>query len=134
MPNATLSIGDASKARCTKCRKNTDHTIVAMAEEKPDKVQCLVCNRQHKYRPPTVPRKSGVKRSVDPRKAEREEWQTLRPGMDSAEAREYSMTGVYPVNALIRHPVFGLGLVRCVVGAHRIEVLFEDGKKTMRCK
>jgi hypothetical protein len=34
----------------------------------------------------------------------------------------------------MNHPVFGLGVVQRVVGTRKIEVLFEDGKKTMRCR
>ncbi|MDX2478966.1 MAG: hypothetical protein QNK24_01365 [Desulfuromusa sp.] len=44
------------------------------------------------------------------------------------------MTDVYKLNALINHPVFGLGLVQRVIGSQKVEVLFEDGKKTMRCQ
>lgn len=134
MPTTTLTPGDTIEARCTKCRKNNQHTIVIMGEEGPSKVQCSVCSREHKYRPPTVPRKAAARRTVDPRVAERKEWEELRPSMDAAAAKEYSMTGDFKVHSLINHPVFGLGLVQRVVGDRKIEVLFEDGKKTMRCK
>jgi hypothetical protein len=53
--------------------------------------------------------------------------------MNSDAARDYSMTGAYKVKSLINHPVFGLGLVQRVVGERKVEVLFEEGKKTMRC-
>ncbi|MFA5699788.1 MAG: hypothetical protein WC913_00735 [Desulfuromonas sp.] len=132
MQSTTLSIGDPIEGRCTKCRKNTDHVIITLVEEAPGKVQCNTCTRQHKYRPPTVPKKPVV-RQIKPRDTERKEWETLRPNMDSAKARKYSMTEAYKLNALIKHPAFGLGLVQRVIGAQKMEVLFEDGKKTMRC-
>jgi len=134
LPNTTLSAGDPIEARCTKCRKNSDHIIVTMEEEAPVKVQCKTCERQHKYRPPTAPRKPAVRRVVDPKVAERKEWELLRPSMKTAEATDYSMTSAYKVKALINHPVFGLGLVQRLAGSQKVEVLFEDGKKTMRCK
>ena len=134
MQSTTLSAGDPIEARCTKCRKNTDHTIITMAEEGPVKVQCSNCNRQHKYRPPTAARKPAARRTVDPKAAERKEWEALRPSMNIANAIDYSMTAAYKVKALINHPVFGIGVVERVVGPQKIEVLFEDGKKTMRCK
>jgi len=134
MQSTTLSVGDPIKARCTKCRKNNDHIIVTMGDEGPVKVQCNICNRQHKYRPPTAAKKSSARQTVRPKDAERKEWQDLRPSMDSSKATDYSMSSSYKVNALINHPVFGLGVVQHVVGPQKIEVLFEDGKKMMRCK
>ncbi|MDA3902421.1 MAG: hypothetical protein PF441_03105 [Desulfuromusa sp.] len=133
MQSTTLSIGDPIEGRCTKCRKNTDHIIVTLVEEAPGKVQCNTCTRQHKYRPPSVPKKPAV-RQIKPRDTDRKEWESLRPNMNSAKAREYSMTDAYKLNALINHPVFGLGLVQRVIGSQKVEVLFEDGKKTMRCQ
>ncbi len=134
MQATTLSAGDPIEARCTKCRKNTNHIVVAMAEEVPVKVQCNTCSGQHKYRPPTVPKKAAVRRTVDPKVAEQKEWQSLRPGMDSKQAIDYSMTTAFKVGGLMNHPAFGLGLVQDLVGPRKIKVLFEDGKKTMRCK
>jgi Zn ribbon nucleic-acid-binding protein len=134
MPSTTLSAGEPIKARCTKCRKNTDHIIVVMGDEAPVKVECTMCGRQHKYRPPTAAKKRAVKKTVQPVDAERKEWQKLRPDMDEEKATDYSMTSSYEVHSLINHPVFGLGVVQRVVGPRKVEVLFEDGKKTMRCK
>ena len=105
-----------------------------MDGEGPATLQCNVCSRLHKYRPTSAVKKPTVRRTVNPKDAEREEWKTLRPAMNGAEAMAYSMTAAYRVRALINHPVFGLGLVQRVVGPQKVEVLFEDGKKTMRCK
>lgn len=134
MQSITLSAGDPIKARCTKCRKNTDHIVVTVDEEGPVNVQCNICSRQHKYRPPTAAKEPAKRQSVQPKDAERKEWQDLRPSLNSAEAIDYSMTSSYKVEDVINHPVFGLGVVRRVVGSQKIEVLFEAGKKTMRCK
>lgn len=133
MENSTLSAGDSIEGRCTKCRKNTVHTIVTMVEEGPGDVQCGNCDRQHKFRPPTVAKKTVNRRLANQNDSERKEWEDLRPRMKDKEAVAYSMTGEYKVKALINHPIFGLGMVQRVVGAQKVEVLFEDGKKTMRC-
>ena len=130
-----LSVGDQIEGRCTKCRKNTDHIIITLEEEAPIKVQCNTCMRQHKYRPPTVPKKKAATRqAAKPKDADRKEWEALQPTMDSAKAKTYSMTDSYKLKALIAHPVFGLGIVQRVIGSQKIEVLFEDGRKTMRCQ
>ncbi len=134
MESTPLAAGDPIEARCTKCRKNTNHIVVAMKDDVPAKVQCNTCSGQHKYRPPTVPKKPAARRTVDPKIAEQKEWAELRPSMNSDQAIDYSMTTAYKVGALTNHSAFGLGLVQRVVGPRKIEVLFEDGKKIMRCK
>ena len=134
MHSPTLVAGDPVAARCTKCRKNTDHHIVTMAEEAPATVRCSICTRQHKYRPPSAAKKAAPSRAVSSRDAERLEWEGLQLGMNSAKVTDYSMTAAFKVESVINHPVFGLGLVRRVAGPRKVEVLFADGKKTMRCK
>lgn len=134
MQSTTLSIGDPIEARCTKCRKNTDHIIITLEEEAPVKVQCNICTRKHKYRAPTVPKKASTRQTAKPKDADRKEWESLQPAMDSAKAKNYSMTESYKLNALINHPAFGLGIVQRIIGSQKIEVLFEEGRKTMRCQ
>jgi len=128
MPSKKLTTGDPIQARCTKCRKITAHTIVTMGTEYPAEVQCDKC--QHT----SAARKPADRRVVHPQKAQREEWATLRPAMDSARAMDYSMTAAYKVKSLVNHSVFGLGLVQRLSGLQKMVVLFADGEKVMRCK
>ncbi len=134
MQSTIPSAGDPIEARCTKCRKNTNHIIVAMAKEVPVKVECNTCSGQHKYRPPTAPRKPAVRRTVDPKIAERKEREELMPTMGGKQKTDYTMTTAFKVGSLMNHPVFGVGIVRSLGGPRKIKVLFEDGLKTMRCK
>jgi hypothetical protein len=134
MPSSTFSVGDPVEARCTKCRKNGGHIIITSTENGPDMVQCDACSRQHKYRPPTAVKKPAVRRTLDPKVAECKEWEDLRPSMRSEHATAYSMTTAFKVKSLMNHPIFGLGIVQRLAGPRKVEVLFEDGKKTMRCK
>jgi hypothetical protein len=129
-----INVGDPIEARCTKCRANNPHVIITMVEDAPLKVQCDICSREHKFRLPSVKKKPAARRVVDPKVAERKEWETLRPDMNEKDAKDYSMTGAFKVDSLIKHATFGLGLVQRVAGTQKIEVLFEDGKKLMRCK
>lgn len=134
MKSITLSIGGPIEARCPKCRRNTNHILISMDEEGPVKVQCQNCQAQHRYQAPIAVKKPTAQRPAHDRDAEQKEWKLLRPGMNSEKAADYSMTDAYKVKTLINHPVFGLGLVQRVVGMQKVEVLFEAGKKTMRCK
>jgi len=134
MQSTTLSAGDPIEARCTKCRKNTNHIVVAMTAEGPAKVQCNTCSGQHKYRSPTAVKKPAVRRTVDPKIAEKKQWDELLPTLSGKQQTDYSMTTAFKVGSLMKHPVFGLGLVQSLGGPRKIIVLFEDGMKTMRCK
>jgi hypothetical protein len=134
MDEQTFSAGESILARCTKCRKNDIHIIVTLSNGIPAKVRCTLCEREHPFRPPTAPAKPAVRRPIDPKNAEREEWQRLRPDMNGSKALNYSMEGEYRVRALIEHPLFGLGVVQRIMGDRKIEVLFEGGKKIMRCR
>ena len=134
MTSTTLSAGDPIESRCTKCRKITNHIIVAVKENIPVKVQCNTCEGQHKYRPPTAKKKPATtRRTVDPKLAEQKEWQKLRQEIEAKEAIAYSMETAFKVGSVMKHPVFGLGLVQNVLGPQKIEVLFESGTKKMRC-
>jgi len=129
MSKTTESPGDPIEARCTKCRKITNHIIVAMDGETPAKVECNTCKGQHKYRKPAAKRQPA-----NPKAAEQKEWAALQPDMNTAAAKAYSMEGKYKAQDLINHPTFGLGVVLRIAGYRKMEVLFEGGKRLMRCQ
>jgi hypothetical protein len=138
MSNSTFTVGGPVESRCTKCRKITNHIIVALEEEVPAKVKCNTCEGEHKYRPPAAakkkaPKKTAAKKATTPKVTGQKEWQELREQIEGAKAADYSMDSPFKVKTVMKHPVFGLGLVEKVVGPRKIEVLFEDGRKIMRC-
>jgi hypothetical protein len=114
-----------------------------MLGEKVVRVQCNTCNGIHNYKPAAektaaksaAPRKAAAPRKSrkDPGAADREEWETLYPAMKREQAIAYQMTGKYRLKDLVEHPVFGLGVVKSVV-PNKVEVLFQEGKKLLRCQ
>lgn len=70
----------------------------------------------------------------DPDAPAREEWAALRPDMDQDKALAYNMDGRYRTRSLVDHPVFGLGMVKRKAGPRKIEVLFAEGCKLLRCQ
>lgn len=134
MADKTLSAGDPIESRCTKCRKITNHIIVAMDNGTPVKVQCNTCGGEHKYRPATTRKAPATRRNLDPQLAEKKEWAKRHPELEGQPAKEYSMTAVLKPGEVVKHPAFGLGIVQEVIGEGKVEILFEDGKKKMRCK
>jgi hypothetical protein len=143
-----LSAGDIVEARCTRCAAVMNHRIVAMVGEKVVKVECNTCKGIHNYRAPegsakaaAAPRAAGPKKEAAPRKtkqepgaADRAEWLALRPDMVRADALAYDMAGRYRVNDLVEHQVFGLGIVKALFKPGKMEVLFESGKKLLKCQ
>jgi hypothetical protein len=104
-----------------------------MADEVPAKVQCNTCGGEHKYRPPASAKKTVAKKTAAPKVTGQKEWQEMRSKIESAQAIDYSMDASFKVNTVIKHHVFGLGLVEKIIGPRKIEVLFEGGRKKLRC-
>ena len=134
MQSETLSQGDKIEARCTKCRKNSPHLIVSLSDGQPEQVQCQVCDRQHKFRPPTKVRSVSLKLASEKRAAENEKWEQVNLDSKTTNAKAYSMDMGYKVDTLINHPSFGVGVVQRLAGVRKMEVLFEKGTKILRCK
>jgi len=145
MTEKTLSVGDRIDARCTKCRKIMNHTIVAMVASQPVRVKCNTCQGEHNYKNPTPVKKSkasdgGQKKAAkvarpkaDSQESVRREWENLCQNMNNAKAVDYKMEGNFPVDSLINHKIFGVGFVQQVCGPKKILVLFQAGRKLLRC-
>ncbi len=150
MSRKKLSAGDIIEARCTKCRAVTNHRIVAMVAERVVRVECNTCGGVHNYYPPEKEVKapsagpstpSGRKRESVPRKtvsskgaADLAEWQSMCAEADEDRAVLYNIEGKFGTGDLVKHPVFGLGLVKAVIVPNKMEVLFQAGVKMQRCR
>lgn len=140
-----LSAGSTIETRCTRCKAVLNHTIVAMVGEKIVRVECSTCHGLHAYHPvkpvkaAAAPRadRSGTtaprKTKADPEAAARAEWEALRPDMDAAQAIPYDMNRPFRVKNVLSHPNFGLGYVQAVIPPNKIDVLFQSGRKRLRC-
>lgn len=150
MHTKKLSAGDIIDARCTRCKAVLNHRIVAMVGDKVVRVECNTCGGTHNYYPPPTPttlRSVGTGSTAaartpstsprsprrEPGVADRDEWAALRPSMAIEQALPYAMGSRYKVDNLINHPVFGIGIVRQLVPPNKMQVLFEDGVKLLRC-
>jgi transposase-like protein len=45
-----MRLGDYIDDHCARCKRTTDHAVVAMIGEEVVKVLCRTCNSEHKYR------------------------------------------------------------------------------------
>jgi hypothetical protein len=115
-----------------------NHTIVAMIDGKPGRVECNTCKGIHNYRSPIV--EKPAKRPSTPRKKTTQKvdpdpatWETLALNNQSGRATTYSFQGEYVLDQVIHHPTFGLGQVTKLVPPNKVEVLFQAGRKLLRC-
>ena len=146
-----LSAGDIIESRCTKCREVLNHRIVAMVEGRVVRVECNTCNGVHNYYPPPSEKEAKAPRTAaagktrsaspaprsmkkDPAETEREEWASLHPTFDHEKALPYDMNGRYQAKRLILHPQFGIGIVKAVIVPNKMQILFKDGIKLLRCQ
>lgn len=140
------SAGDIIEARCTKCRAVLNHRIVAMVGDRVVRVECNTCGGVHNYYPPAEDKKipsaavsvrprgaAPAKSRVSPVVKERENWDTLISAIDTGSAVPYDMNGKYRADDIVDHPVFGIGIVKTVIKPNKMEVLFREGKKLLRC-
>lgn len=140
MSSKEIKVGGSIQSKCTKCKEATRHIIVAIADDKPVKVQCAVCEGQHLYRSPDSDvAVSKVKKAARPRKKatsaasarQSQQWSEQMAGRNESSAAPYAMAGAFKKNSIIRHSKFGLGVVERLVDPNKMEVLFEVGTKTL---
>lgn len=148
MANTEKQAGDHVDARCTRCREITNHTIIAMVEDKPARVRCNTCGGDHNYRPPRQVKatktatkatvkgaKTGRRTSADRlREAQQKEWQETAAEADSGLTVAYNMERSFRLEDLVDHPVFGVGVVKALFKPNKVEILFSSGTKALRCK
>lgn len=139
MSKSQLSAGDVLVAKCTRCRQETNHTIVALVGETPAKIKCHTCGSEHKYRKPAAADKKSTaatprarRTKAEPQAPEKQQWQNLQLN-GTEKTLPYSMESRYRLMDLIEHPLFGIGQVQENSGTRKMTVLFVDGLKILRC-
>ncbi len=153
MVSRKLTAGGEVVSYCTKCRMDLNHRIIALVEGVPVKVECESCGSHHKYRRPKEERaadkrarskSTAAKKAPSPRsaagraaaeaaqEAERErEWQGRIAGKMADEFAKYSPQGTFDTDELVHHFKFGDGYVVRVIDPNKIEVMFQNGPRTL---
>ena len=148
--------GGEIDAYCTKCRLDLNHRIVAMVGDAVKQVECLTCRGTHAYRrprseiaaaaekrlsakaagtsPPKSARGPSVPRETLAARAEREQkhtWEKSIAGQPSSAFRAYRIFETFNPGDLVRHSKFGDGVIARVIDRGKVEVLFQEGPKTL---
>lgn len=149
MTTKKARVGGEIDAYCTKCRMDLNHRIIAMVGEDVKRVECLTCHGDHNYRRPAAEREKEKERKANAREARGEApakagkstartersakalWERAIAGQPPTAFRGYSIKGSYGAGELIRHTRFGDGVIARVIDAQKVEILFEDGPRTM---
>lgn len=140
---------------CTKCKLDLGHRIIAMVGDVVKKVECRTCGSHHLYRKPksdkgaaAAPRpraaasgsekapasRAGGGRVTAAQRAERElvaTWEGAIAGKPPNAFKPYRITNTFGQGELIKHPKFGDGVVSRVIDRGKVEILFQDGARTM---
>ena len=132
----TVKPGGEVEAWCTSCRDMKWHVIVAVVDNKPAKVECHGCHKQHQFKaqPPGAAKPKASRapkpQAVPPPTAPPTDLEEkLRAG--EASAKTYSPRETYAVGDILRHPQFGVGLVVALPAAQKLELAFRDGRKLL---
>jgi len=141
-------------AWCTKCRMDLNHRIVAMVGDNVKRVFCLTCKTEHNFhKPKNAPAAAGgpvkitakktvarggrttaAEREAAAQKAERSRvasWERAIAGQPANAFRSFRITDSFSEGELVRHTKFGDGVVTRVVDRQKVEILFQDGPRTM---
>ncbi len=137
MATPKTKTGSTVDSWCTKCKLVLAHTVEAMVESKITRVHCNTCRGQHAYRAtaPGASKSTGTGRKSPAKKADavpkRSEYETLLRGRTGATARTYATSERFAPGELIKHTVFGLGVVVAERDSVKIDVAFPDGPKVL---
>lgn len=139
-----LAVGKDIASVCGKCG-DVWHVIVAVEGGKVTKVQCKMCSGYHRYkRSPgdttaeparkKVEAKAGGKAKAGAKKTTRStprvDSPQIEPNLDLP-VRDYSIRETYQSGERIEHPKFGQGVVESFPAPDKMNVFFEDGRRTL---
>lgn len=119
---------------CTRCKLDLNHRVLRVENGVPKRMLCLTCQTERAYRPKApAARKAAAGKAAAAKEALEAEWrQKLHAGTKTP--KPYSMEGIYKVDDIVQHKLFGLGLTREVILPDKVQVFFDaDGMKLLKC-
>jgi hypothetical protein len=130
-----LKVGGEVDGFCTRCEMTLAHTIIAMVDGRPVKVECNTCHGVHRFRgdlPSTAKALAGAgaAKRIRERPVTVSFDEALR-GKNLAMAQRYSPRATYQLDQVIEHPTFGLGWVSAIRDATKVEVTFRGDVKVL---
>jgi hypothetical protein len=124
-----LLVGNEVSSWCGKCKGWRMHTVKTLQPPKPPKANCNACRTIHQVRLQQPGTKSA--KSDGPKLPNVAPWAELVAGIQSADARPYTITGGYVLDEFVMHSKFGLGKIIQASHERRVLISFETGIKLM---
>ncbi len=129
------SVGADITAWCTKCKLELGHTIVAMVENLPKRVECNTCHGKHNYKLQPASRsrttaKKTTRKRITPEGTYIEHLERLTGG-GPFNTKGYKLSDNFEKDTIIEHPKFGTGIVLSIIQPKKIQVLFKEGSKLL---
>ena len=123
--------------KCTKCKMELEHIVVAHnADGIVERVKCLTCETEHKYRPAKKPVKKKAAARNKPQGLKKEDpardFEKLSEEFKGKKQLPYTMEGSFKADDVIDHPTFGMGIV-VKATSQKMEVIFEDKPRILVC-
>jgi hypothetical protein len=125
-----VRVGGDVDAMCSRCELVLAHTVIAMVQGRPVKVQCNTCRTVHAYR--GSPSGSHARRTAQAARERRSvlSFDEALAAKGTATARPYAPTASFGHDEVVNHPTFGLGWVS-MVRPDKVEIVFRSGSKTL---
>ena len=128
---ATQRVGGEVDATCTRCKMELAHTILAMVGPKIVRVRCNTCGSDHADRgTQTASRAVAARPRAAPAEKTLVGWEAQLAALDVGSAQDYRPDQRYAVDQVVRHPTFGLGIVRAV-RQDKMDVAFKTAERTL---
>jgi hypothetical protein len=127
-----IKVGGEVDAVCTRCELTLAHTVHAVVDGRPIKVECNTCHVVHRYRGSIG---AAVKATRAAARAPREKPVVI--GFDEVLVTKkgtpvpYSPKRAFATDDVVDHPTFGRGFVSAVRDGGKIEVTFRTDVKLL---
>ena len=135
--------GNEIDAHCSKCGKDTKHTVIEVHSGIVQVVRCMDCKDQHAYKKPVAyvppkkkPARSTAKRGTRKKKEPVEvgpprEWMDMVMGKEPEVVKPYTIKETFTLNEIVEHKNFGLGVVTELHPDGKITVAFRESRKKL---
>jgi hypothetical protein len=129
-----IKVGGEVDSFCTKCEMLLAHTVHAVVDGRPVKVECNTCHGVHRYKGPAgapAPRSAAAKAARPAReKPVAIAFEELL-GARRAAPQPYSPKKTFKMDDVIDHPTFGRGFVSAIRDAGKVEITFRSDVKVL---
>jgi hypothetical protein len=129
-----IKVGGEVDSFCTKCEMLLAHTVHAVVDGRPVKVECNTCHGVHRYKGPagaSAPRSAAATADRPAReKPVAIAFEELL-GARRAAPQPYSPKKTFKMDDVIDHPTFGRGFVSAIRDAGKVEITFRSDVKVL---